>query len=252
MRLSDAVSDAVARGATSGSYMGTVTAIDTVGFSLTVDIGTGTPLTGVRWIASYAPAVSDFVVVLRVGSGWQVLGRLSKNLAASGQPVQGVTTVDPIGVYGGRRESGSTWSWFSATGPTYQGLDGARTEHQTVYVYDSLSSVLPAGATVQSVKVRATRWPDDSRTGLVTPRIHGHTETSAPSGGALWAAGYGPMPAGALSAGESAQWDLPSLWVGSLLAGTIRGLGLNSARSADYSIWDRSSGRLTITYTTPA
>lgn len=252
MRLSDAVSDAVTRGRGSGSYMGTVTAIDAVGLALTVDIGTGTLLTGVRWITSYAPAAGDFVVVLRIGSGWWVLGKNSKNLAAGGQPVQGEATVTPERSYLG--VSLPSWSWDVASSDAGlgQGKGGAGQTLAGVAIYPALAPLLPMGATVTSAKLRTTRLqPGGSGAGglaRVTPTFRGHVYTDSPSGAPGWStAAWSP---GSVGATETAQWDLPAAWLTALLAGTMRGVGLADTTPAGFSYW--SPPALTLTYTTPA
>lgn len=251
--MAQAVATAVKRGRGSDSYMGTVTAIDATNAALTVDIGTGTPLTGVRWIASYAPAVSDFVVVMRVGTGWWVMGKNSKDLRAGGGTSQGTATVNPTVSFTGILPA-STWQWSP-----YDGIDGLRQGRSPggvvaagVSVFQGLAALLPAGATITSAKVRSTRFqPGGAGSGgaaLVSPAFYGHAHTEQPAGPPSWTTAV--WRPGRVAAGQAAQWDLPSAWLTALLAGTMRGLGLYSTASADWSYW--SPPTLTITYTTPA
>lgn len=252
MRLSDAVSTAVTRGRGSGSYMGTVTAIDTVGLSLTVDIGTGTPLTGVRWITSYAPAVADFVVVLRVGSGWWVMGKNSKNLAAGGGVVRGEIVVTAGASHSGTLDGAWTWSPYDADRGLGQGQTSWGGLYAAVSVFPYLTALLPPGATVGTAKIRATRVaPGGEGSGggaLVAPRFYGHAYTSSPSGAPVWATGV--WSPGAVAVGASGMWDLPSAWVSALLAGTMRGIGVADATPGGLSYWEPPI--ITVTYTTPA
>lgn len=251
MRLSDAVSDAVARGSSSGSYMGTVTAIDTVGFALTVDIGTGTLLTGVRWITSYAPAVADFVVVLRVGSGWWVMGKNSKNLTAGGQPVQGELALSATSSWAGTLDG--AWSWSPAQPDTGlpQGKAGWGGVFAGVSAYPPLSSVLPSGATVTGGKVRVRRLqPGGGGSGggaLVAPVFRGHTYTGQPVGAPAWTTTT--WTPGAIAVGQEGQWDLPSAWLTALLASTMSGIGVTAATPAALSFWQPPI--ISVTYTTP-
>lgn len=252
MRLSDAVSDAIGRRNGSGSYMGTVIAIDTVGLALTVDIGTGTPLAGVRWITSYAPVVGDFVVVLRVGSGWWVLGKNSKNLAGGSGLVRGevVATAE-------RASFGTSlpaWSWSPADSDTGLGQGGGSAGQTLagVAIYPLLARLLPAGATVTSGKLRVSRLqPGGAGAGgqdSVRPYLRGHAYTDTPAGSPGWSTdAWAP---GTVRPGEVAQWDLPSEWLTRLLAGTMRGVGFADTTAAGFSYW--APPVLTLTYTTPA
>ena len=107
--LGQAVQSVIKRGRTSGSYLGNVTQIDEVGLSLSIDIGTGSPLTGVRWISPYSPTVGDFVAVLRIGAAWIVMGKLSKNLTGPGYIEQTAYITPSLWALGG--------SWVDFTPP---------------------------------------------------------------------------------------------------------------------------------------
>ena len=251
MRLSDAVGGAIARGRGSGSYMGTVTAIDTVGLSLTVDIGTGTSLVGVRWITSYAPVAGDFVVVLRVGSGWWVLGKNSKNLAAGGQPSRGEVGLSPTGSWAGVDDSGWTWSPASPDTGLRQGMAGWGGVLAGLSTYPALATSLPPGATVTGAKIRTQRLQPggDGSAGLATvaPVFRGHTYTDQPVGAPGWStAAWSP---GTAELGQIVQWDLPSAWLAGLLAGTMRGVGVTDATPGGLSYWEPPI--ITATYTKP-
>ena len=252
MRLEQAVRAAVAEGASSDAYMGTVTAIDSTALALTVDIGTGTPLTGVRWIASYTPAVDDFVVVLRVGHGWWVLGKNSKDLTDPGGAIVSSEVVPAYAAIGGVNHLDSpTWHWFAssivAQGVTSSYISPTDT-HAAVYLFPPLASLLPPGSTVLATKLRLTRDADDSGASPQTPVVRLHSYTGAPSGAPTWI-GSEWRP-GAVAVGQSAVWDLPSAWVTQLLAGSARGVGLYSTRRADYSLW-LAGAQITITYSVP-
>lgn len=251
--MSQAVTAAVKRGRGSDSYMGTVTAIDATAAALTVDIGTGTALTGVRWISSYAPVVGDFVVVLRVGPhGWWVMGRNSKNLNTPGTVVSGeavaTSELTTSGVLDG------TWTWFPydpQTGLT-QGRAGWGGVNAGLVTFPRLSDLVPAGATIVSAKTRLTRIAPageaSSGAPLVTPALYGHMYSSAPSCVPSWVTTV--CRPGSVAIGQAAQWDLPSAWLTAMLSNTLRGFALYSTAAADFSYWRPPV--LTVSYTLPA
>ena len=242
---------AIEAGASSSAYMGTVVAIDTTAFALTVDIGTGVPLTGVRWIGSYTPAVDDFVVVLRVGHGWWVLGENSINLFdPTPAPVVSSVTVQSYAAYGGVNPRGSpTWFWFAAAGAVLQGLSGSQERHSGVFVFAPLAESVPSGATVLATKLRLTRDADDSGAGPLSPVVRLHSYAGSPTGPPTWI-GSEWRP-GTVAIGQSAVWDLPASWATQLLAGSARGVGLHATSAADYSMW-LPAAQITITYFVPA
>lgn len=231
-----------------GVRVGTVLAVDATNLALTVDVGG--PVTGVRWISSYAPTVGDVVVVVSSPIGWVVLGKLSKQLGA-GTVVFGTATFAPGGRWAGAQLVGSpTWAWTTLGIAGYQGRDYDNFLHATVWSFDRLTDMLPAGATVTAAKLRLTRWADDNIPDLKRPRVYLHGYSSAPSGSPTWSAG--PWSPGALQQGEVGTWDLPSAWLTALLAGTARGVGLYSSAVADYSLWDVASAALVVSYSAPA
>lgn len=250
--MAKAVATAVKRGRGSDAYMGTVTAIDATNAALTVDIGTGTPLTGVRWISSYAPTVNDFVVIMRVGTGWWVMGKNSKDLRGGGGTSEGTATATPLASYQGFLVPPWQWSVFDGVDGLRQGRSPGGVTAAGVSVFPNLSALIPAGATITSGKVRTFRLaPGGGGSGgaaLVSPAFYGHTYTDIPAGTPSWSTTV--WRPGQVAAGQAAQWDLPSAWLTALLAGTMRGIGLYSTAAADWSYW--SPPTLTITYTTPA
>lgn len=229
--------------------LGTVTAINATGRSLTVDIA-GTPVSGVRWLESYTPALADFVAVQATTAGWLVLGKLSKNLASSGPSVlAGQSTVRSHALFSGLNpRSSGAWFWFSDSTAT-QGLSPVQEYHAAVYLLSPLAESLPSGATVTAAKLRLTRESDDSGTMPLSPVVRLHAYTGSPvSMAASWiGAEWRP---GTVAVGQSATWDLPSTWLTQLLAGSAKGIGLASTRSADYSFW-LGSAVVTIDYTVP-
>ena len=255
MDLGQAVRAATQRQRQAGSYLGTVTAIDAGSAALTIDIGTGVPLTGVRWVGSYAPTVNGFVTVLRSGSAWTVLGKLSKDLRVAG-PVRGSTTLAPAAWwrasaawYGPGETSG--WSWEA--GAAMQGQTGAPPDMQVwggAMIYPPLSSALPAGATIESARVSLTRDWDDGTLTPRYPRIYGYTDsgpTGAAGPSAAFLAGYGPWSPGTLVQGETGSWALPSTWITALLAGTLQGVALYSQAAVD-AMRFTATAPITITY----
>lgn len=254
--LGSAVQTAVRRGRTSGSYLGTVTAIDGVEFALTVDIGTGTPLTGVRWVGSYTPAVSDFVTVVRFGSAWVVLGKLSKDLRG-GAVARETVTLAPVATwqamaYWYTASETSAWSW--SAGGVQQGRSGGAPPSAQVWggaaIFAPLAGTIPSGATVETARVAMTREWDDGTLTPRSPRIYGYntdgpTGTAGPSAG--FTAGYGPWSPGTLVQGQTGTWALPSTWVTALLTGALRGVALYSQSPTDL-LNVRPNISLTITY----
>lgn len=255
--MAQAVATAVKRGRGSDSYLGTVTAVNVAEAAITIDIGTGTPLIGVRWGAPFStgatpPAVNDFVVVLRIGGSWVVMAKLSKDLRAGGGTGQGTVTATPLSSYQGLQVPPSQWQVFDGVDGLRQGRSAAGINAAGVSVFPNLSALIPAGATITSGKVRTFRLaPGGGGSGggaLVSPAFYGHAYSDIPSGTPSWTTTV--WRPGRVAAGQAAQWDLPSAWLTALLAGTMRGLGLYSTASADWSYW--SPPTLTITYTTPA
>jgi hypothetical protein len=256
--LLDPILERIARSQQATIRLGAVTVIDATDASLTVSLA-GDVVTGVRWIESYAPVVADVVVVSQVGSTWVCLGKLSKQLGvASATVTYHSVTILPATTWLGRFAS-DEWFWsVAADGVAGQGL------HHPYEVAEQLAGVwylpgvgftLPTGATVTSAKLRLTRWaaPVDAggvggpESTLVTPRLRLHAYSSLPGipawVGAVWAPGT-------LSAGQSAQWDIPSSWLIALLAGTATGVAVSSEAAVDYTWF--SGVQIQISYTTPA
>ena len=256
MDLGQAVRAATQRQRQAGSYLGTVTAIDAGNAALTIDIGTGVPLTGVRWVGSYAPTVNDFVTVLRSGSAWTVLGKLSKDLRGAAV-VRETVTVTPAaawwGVMVGNSPGDSSWGWVAATSGYVQGKTvGTYPEiYGTLLMYPSIAKAIPSGATIESARLTLVREWDDGAATTRYPRISGHNASSPPSGTggppSVTVPGYGPWSPGTLTQGQSATWALPSGWIAAMVAGTVTGLSLYSSAPGD---WMRllASAPITITY----
>lgn len=254
--LGSAVQTAIRRGRTAGSYLGTVTAIDATALALTVDIGTGTPLTGVRWIEPYAPEVDDLVTVLRAGSAWVVLGKLSKDLRGS-TVVRETVTIQPAAVWQAMAwwytsSETSAWSWSS--GGIRQGRTGGAPPNAQVFggaaIYPPISGYIPSGATIETARITMTRTWDDDTLATRSPRIYGYntdgpTGTSGPSAG--FSPGFGPWSPGTLVQGQTSTWALPSTWLTALLSGTLRGIALYSQAPAD-SLAVHATLPITITY----
>ncbi len=267
--LGSAVQAAVRRGRQSGSYLGTVTAIDAPNASVSVDIGTGAPLTGVRWIASYAPAVGDFVTVLRAGSAWVVLGRLSKDLTGPGYIEQTAYITPSLWALGGSWTDfpppDDAWDWGGAFDQIQQGAVnepeyGARVYASLCY-YQSIAAQIPSGATITAAKVRFARIASifDGASGLALagPVISGHALATQPASGqtptSILAAGYRDWRPGKIAIGQAASWALPSTWLSALLSGALTGLAIYSERYDDYALFQAQlSGVLEITYRIPA
>lgn len=260
MDLAQGVRAAIARGRQSGSYLGTVTAIDSTALALTVDIGAGTLLSGVRWITPYTPTVGDFVAVLRVDTALLVLGKLSKDLTGSGRRYTTVTVTPTAswsaGAFWYTATETSAWSW--SVGAMSQGRTGGAPPSAQVWgglvVYPPLAGVIPSGATIESARLTLTRDWDDDVPSPRAPRIYGHatasvTGTSGPS--TYWVPGYGPWSPGGLVQGETASWDLPVSWLTALLSGALRGIGIWSQAPAD-ALRLAGAAPITISYSEPA
>lgn len=267
MDLARGVRAAIARQSQSGAYLGTVTEIDATNLALAVDIGTGTPLTGVRWVSPYAPTVGDFVTVLRAGTAWIVLGRLSKDLTGPGF-VEVSDSIRPTVMYAGQLDEldpFADWMWFSHevdaywdvsqghdifygnTGVVRDGLSFAG-----VVRYPMLAARIPPGATITSAKITMERRSGGSP-GPVSPVLYGHAYTAIPAGEPAFVSGYGPWQPGGLLVDEVGRWDMPSTWLSALVAGTLTGFAVYSTAVPDYSVWVQpSSFELSFTYRMPA
>lgn len=264
--LSDGIVDAFGKGRRL-ILTGTVAAIDSTEFALTVSLASGT-LTGVRWISSYAPTLGDFVVLLRdEASGWIVMGKLSKSLTSAPATTRGTLILAPAAYWLSTFSSGA-YSW-SASAELRQGTVTAFNESGYYPTYATMAywsptilSTIPSGATITSAKLTLTRSapnrpgmfypggePDTGPT-LVYPSLRLHATAAMPSSGsAPWLAGYGVWKPGQLGLSESGTWDLPSPWLTAILAGTATGIGVsNESPWTDYARWVAPSPLLTITY----
>lgn len=222
--------------------LGTVDAINATNGSLTVNLA-GEVIAGVRWFSHYAPVVGDFIGVLRTGaSGWFVQGKLSKNLGSPSSG-HGRVTVTAISGYEGKLAH-DDWFWqVNGDGSAGQGVhdvSGVVERRAGLWYLSSVASAGPSGSVITAAKLRITRWiaPAEGvaitpEAALVAPRLHMHAYTGAPSGAPAWTSTL--WSPGTLAAGETGAWDLPSTWLTALLAGTARGIGVDSDSYADYS-----------------
>ena len=267
--LGQAVQSVIKRGRTSGSYLGNVTQIDEVGLSLSIDIGTGSPLTGVRWISPYSPTVGDFVAVLRIGAAWIVMGKLSKNLTGPGYIEQTAYITPSLWALGGSwvdfTPPDNAWDWGGAFDQIQQGLVdepeyGPRAYASLCY-YQSITAQLPSVATVTAAKVRFARissiFEGSSGPALAGPVISGHTLSTQPAPGqapeSILSAAYRDWRPGTLAVGQVAAWPLPSTWLAALVSGSLTGLAIHSTRYDDFAIYQAQlSGIIEITYRLPA
>lgn len=259
--LGHAVQAAIRRGKSTGARLGTVTAIDATEFALTIDIGTGTPLTGVRWVGSYTPAVNDFVTVLQVSeSSWVVLGKLSKNLTGPGFTEHTTQIAPNEWAHAQRMVGESEWRWYSPGSDVFQGRsadDFGGHDYAAAAFYPPIAPLIPSGATITAASIRYARG-DDNGLALVAPRLYGHAIVGSPpavptNGTSLpWASGFGPLTLSAVAKDASATYPLPSSWVTALMSGALRGVGIGAVTAATYMSLRLSSGALSITYRIPA
>lgn len=250
--MSDPILDRIAAARRSaGLRVGTVTAIDTVTHAVTVSLA-GATVGALRWVSTYSPTVGDVIVAARADGQWIVLGRLSKQLA-SPTVAFGEATLTPQWYAGDQRVTGGVggeWFWQASQsapqGRTIVDQDADYYLRAAIGMYPAPGSVLPAGASVLSAKLRLGLAINEPI--LRTPRIFTHTRPTPPTQGAptppTWVAG--PWSPGSVLGGQSAQWDLPSAWLTSWLAGTVRGLGLASSTAADLAAF--TSGVVTLAY----
>lgn len=239
--------------------LGTVTDIDPVSLSLTLDIA-GDTITDVRWIDSYEPVDGDFVTVVRADGAWVVLGKLSKNLTGPGY-APGAMTVEPINnTYAVRERSSGVWQWDDSPGESdryiQQGASNSWSGRAGYLWYPPLASVLPDGATVTAARLQLKRSSTTEQPALAVPRLYRHTLASPPSSGAPSGLTGGVWSPGSVARGEAAAWALPSAWLTDLLAGTVRGIATYSLSAADLSHWRSGSGQVNglifLDYTVPA
>lgn len=252
MRMQRAISTAIKKGRAYGSYLGFVTAIDSSGRTLTVDIGSGTLLTGVCWIDTYTPVVGNYVVLMRVSThGWWVVGKNSVNPASGAVPVQRSLTLSPTATYTGIRDAAWTWRINAPDEENGQGKLGWGGLLSSVAIYPPLASLLEPNPTITSAKIRIRRiQPGGAGSGgaaLVSPRIYGHGYTNGPVGAPVWqTSAWSPT---SMAIGGISRVDLPSSWLSAFISGTRRGIGFYSTASADFAYF--TPPVLDITYTTP-
>lgn len=271
MDLAQGVRAAVARDRAARAYLGTVTAVDTTALSLTVDIGTGTPLTGVRWITPFSlypanPTVGDFVAVQAFGASWWAVGKNSKNLAGPPTPGQSVpgTAVIPasrlLWADSGKPQGGTPWVWsdFIVLHKLAQGrsLNGGARDYAMFADLSGFPGSVPSGATVTSMKVRVSRpapsafFAPEEQKGPVTIQLG--TASAVPASGQTPTdiRVLGPWRPGTVTPESSATWDLPSAWATALLSGAAKGLLTYSTAPADLA--QISAVEVVVSYTLPA
>jgi len=254
--LLDPLLERIARSQQAGMRLGSVTVIDATDASLTLSLA-GDVITGVRWIGSYTPVVADVVVVSRVGAMWVCLGKLSKQLSVAPTTLYPTApVVRPTTTWQGSLSTSlPVWQWslsvaddFNTQGK-WDGFGFDPTQYAGVWYVPGISTALPVGATVTAAKLRLHRWPGFyPESTLVTPRLRMHAYTTIPSGAPTWT-GSAWAP-GALAAGQTGVWDLPSTWLTALLAGTAKGVGVDSAAFADYTTF--SNLQIELSYSVPA
>jgi len=150
------------------------------------------------------------------------------------------------------RTSNPVWNWSVASGGLVgQGRTGSGdiTQRAGVWYVPGILEALPAGATVTAAKLRLTRYGSGfGEATLVTPRLRMHTYSAIPTGAPTWT-GSAWSP-GTLAAGQPGVWDLPSTWLTALLAGTAKGVGIDSTAYADYALF--SDLQIELSYSVPA
>ena len=243
------------------AHRGVIESVNASAGSAAVTIAAGT-VTALSWLGSYSPVVGDKVLILRVGTEWVILGKLSRVTSSAA----GRTTViaTPASVYTGHAVAATPnlITWVDAAtygiGAAYQGMRVDTSPARTwgsVGVFAGLSALIPSGATVIAARVAMTRvnvGAGVSGASLVSPVLVPHAYTAKPADGYALAVvgGYGELRPGSLTIGQSASWDLPS-WLTGILSGAIKGVGMYSVEAADFAAFaSLSSLVLEITYTT--
>ena len=247
--------------------LGTVAAVDVPTQSATVTLPAGN-VSAVRWIASYTPAPGDFVVVTRIQGQWVILGALSLDLAAPAARVYTTQTWVPIATRQGAQVGAveaNLWQWWE--GVDWVSLEGVR---ERVYgsmrrrrplpdpgagwasfaVWPSAADVIPSGATVTAARFSLTRSAMQLAPALISPRLvplspamlpvpdgNGSVTSALLTTGSEWTPGQ-------VGYGQTASWNLPSVWLTGWLAGTIRGVAMRTSLAIEQSIW--AAGAVTV------
>lgn len=229
MSLEAAIQAVGARNSPAASRMGTVTAINAAAASLTVAIAGETPLTGVRWIQSYTPAVDDFVVLLKVGGGWWVLGKNSRDLRAGNVIYDSVIAPATAQWEGSYFPFMSSWSWDNPTNPRVGVEDLGGGHGSGIYEYSTMwrfdFSGLPSGATILSASLD-TFVETGPYGGFMDAILRRHTNTTRPTAAPTWVSGS--INTTLVGTGPQ-RFALPSDWIAGLIAGSAAGVGFAPA-----------------------
>lgn len=238
---------AIPRKTKSPVRVGTVTAL-TANSTLSVDVGGGTILTSIPYLASYAPAVSDKVFLAAWDATYVALGKTGSSTVPTPPVVNppeyptveyGETIASPFdGWAGDKNRSTNAWSWNTALAPKV----GVETEFlgNTIHDFNGLVrydlSQLPSGVSITAIKLVLSVGGGILNSDMkVKTLIRPHNYTAPPAGAPSWDSRTLTSTLTAKGFLDFSQFtiDLPSAWLTDLLAGTVKGIGFAPASGAD-------------------
>lgn len=238
---------AIPRKTKSPVRVGTITAL-TANSTLSVDVGGGTTLASIPYLASYAPAVADKVFLAAWDATYVCLGKTGSSTVPTPPVVNppeyptveyGETIASPFdGWAGTKNRANNAWSWVSSLGPSV----GVEKEFlgSTVYERNGLVrydlSQLPSGVSITAIKLVLTVGGGVLNSDMkVKTLIRPHSYTAPPAAGPSWDSRTITSTLTAKGFMDYTQYtvDLPSSWLTDLLAGTVKGLGFSPVSGAD-------------------
>lgn len=237
----------------SQALLGTVTAIDSVNASLTVQTAAPDPITGIRWLAHYTPAVNDFVVLMQAGNGWWVVGKNSKDLRASTR-AYGSADYRPTATFEGQEFRADGIGSWAAKIPPFVGLwseePGMPSADEAYSGLWRLSGEMPAGATIISAKLVAQMslgWDYGNRLSLI---VSTHSYSGTPPFPPTVSNSLVLEPTKFEARPREYSFDLSSGIAAALAAGTARGIHVEAPNNYGYVVMENV--RVVIEYFTGA
>lgn len=238
---------AIPRKTKSPIRVGTVMAL-TANSTLSVDVGGGTVLTSIPYLASYAPAIADKVFLAAWDATYVALGKTGSSTVPTPPVVNppeyanveyGETTASPFdGWTGDKNRSTNTWSWSSGTVPTV----GTEKEFMGSTIHDFTGLVrydlsqLPSGISITAIKLVLSVGGGILNSDMkVKTLIRPHNYIAPPAGAPSWDPRTITSTLTSKGFMDYTQFtvDLPSAWLTELLTGTIKGIGFAPTSGSD-------------------
>lgn len=235
----------------SASDMGVVTAIDSVNASLTIQTSAPEPVTGVRWLAHYTPTVNDFVVLMKAGNGWWVVGKNSKDLRTPNTAYGTVDLTVNAMWQGVEYVSDGLGDWTSISNSPQIGLFSeepglASMDRDYTFICRLAGDAVPTGAVIQSAKLQFSgqkSWDFGSKPIWF---VSTHSYTGTPSWPATTTNEHTIEEYPFEAQPRVYSFDLPSAIATSLAAGTAKGIHIRA--SHDYGLFTVGDVRVILTY----